>query len=392
MTFTFATLQPLLEQFKGEGPVVSCYADLSGVPGLVARWPEAFKAKLSTIKELFIDDPRTWKQCERNLQAIGHALTGPEVGPARGMAVFAALQRDFFHCCALDVPVENELVVHPAPYLVPLLVALLRQRELLLVHTDTHRGRLYAATPGGVRLLQEIEEEVPSRQRSSGERWGMEQATIARHREDRILHYQKELVGLIEKAWADHLFQGIVLLGEHEVLEHVRKRLRPRLASQVVHEGPHGWPDRPLAVAEAVQATLAEVEESRERRLLESVEERLGQGRAIAAGPREVVAALQSGQIGPHGHGSLVLGPDPRESVRRCTTCRALYVDMPATCPRCQAPCVDGNLWEEVLLLALRHDVTAHCVKRNEALSRYGGMAALLAVESSAKHARGDNP
>jgi hypothetical protein len=129
------------------------------------------------------------------VQAIGRALETPEARHALGMAIFAALQRGFFQSDALDVPVENELVVHETPYLVPLLQALCRQREYLMVLTDTHRGRLYAATPGGVRLLQEIEEEVPSRQHSAEECWGKEQATIARHREDRILHYQKERNG-----------------------------------------------------------------------------------------------------------------------------------------------------------------------------------------------------
>jgi len=295
------------------------------------------------------------------------------------MAVFSVFQRGFFQSYPLDVPVENDLVVHEAPYLVPLLMAFYRQREYVVVHTDTHRGRLYAASPGSVRLLKEIEEAVPSRQHSAGERWGKQQATIARHREDRILHYQKELVELIENTWAKQSFQGLVLLGEHEVLEHLRKRLLPpRLAAQVVREGPHAWTDKPLAVAETVRAVLADVEQASEKRLLEGLEERLIQGHAIAAGPRAVVDALQSGQVGPRGYGYLVLGPDPREAVARCTVCRSLFVQMPSRCPRCQAPCVDANLFEEVLLLALRHDIAVHCVKSNESLARCGNIAAAL--------------
>jgi len=210
MALTHASLQPLLDQLQGEGTMVSCYADLSIIPG-VPRWPGLFKAKTGALKELFTGDQRSWQQIEQNLAAIGRALEAPEARNARSMAVFSALQRGFFQCYPLDVPVENELVVHEAPYLVPLLMALHRQREYLVVLTDTHRGRLYTATVGNVRLLQEIQEEVPSRQHSVGERWGKEQATIARYRENCILHYHKDLVGLIEKAWAEQPFQGIVL-------------------------------------------------------------------------------------------------------------------------------------------------------------------------------------
>jgi hypothetical protein len=239
MALTFASLQPLLDQFKGDGLTVSCYADLSTPPGLAARWPGPFKAKAAAIKEMLADDAPAWRLFETNFQAIGRAVEGADVRHARGMAVFAALQRAFFLSFTLDASVEDVLVVHEAPYLVPLLRVLCRQREYLVVLTDTHRGRLYAATPGGVWLLQEIEEAVPSRQHSAGERWGKEQATIARHRADRILHYQKDLLELVEKAWAEHPFQGLVLLGEHEILEHFRKRLPPRTRRS---GGPRGPP------------------------------------------------------------------------------------------------------------------------------------------------------
>jgi hypothetical protein len=170
MAVIFEDLRSLLDQFRGDGLMVSCYADGITARGLAARRPSPFKAKVSAIKEILIDDARAWRQFKRNFQVIGRALSASESRRAQGMAVFAALQRGFFQSIALDVAVENELVVHEAPYLVPLLQALCKQREYLVVLTDTHRGRLYAATTGGIRLLQEIEEAVPRRQHSSGER------------------------------------------------------------------------------------------------------------------------------------------------------------------------------------------------------------------------------
>jgi protein required for attachment to host cells len=294
------------------------------------------------------------------------------------MAVFSALQRGFFQSCALDVPVENDLVVHEAPYLVPLLRAFYQQRESLVVLTDTHRGRLYAATPGSVRLLQEIDEEVPSRQHSAGERWGKEQATIARHREDRILHYLKDLVELVEKTWAEHPFGGLVLRGEPEVLEHFRKRLPPRLAGQVVHEGPQTWTEKPLAIDGEVRAILTGALRAREEYLLEDLQHRLREGYPVAIGPGEVLEALEKGRIGPRGRGYLLFGPDPRELVGRCSVCRSLWLEVPDACPRCQAPCVEASLWEELLLLALRHDLTAHFVRSDPELARCGGVVAVL--------------
>jgi peptide subunit release factor 1 (eRF1) len=375
---TMADVQPLLQQFSGEGLLVSCYADLSGPEGFMARWEEHLKAEGDRVKAMLADDHRAWRQCERDLAAIRRVI-GPAVSQgARGMAVFSASQRDFFRSFPLEVPVENQVVVHGSPYLVPLLEVFCRQHDDLVVHTDTHRGRLFAARTGALRLLHEIQEDVPRKQHSVGERWGKEQATIARHREDRIQHYHADLANLVEKTWADHPFQGLILLGEHEVVEHFRKRLPPRLEAQVVLEAPQAWTEEPLAIQDKVQAAVAEVERTREGRLLGRLNDLLREGGAVAKGPQAVVEALQGGRLGPHGHGYLLAGRDPREAAGKCTSCRTLWVDMPSTCPRCQFPCVSANLWEEVLLLALRRDITVHCVKADVPLAAHGGMVAVL--------------
>lgn len=301
MAVSLADVQPLLDQFQGAGLMVSCYADLSVERGFQSRWSGPFKAKADAIKKDLAGDQRVWQACAQDLEIIQRALDGPEARHARGMAVFSAKQRGFFRAVPLVVPVENDLVIHQAPYLVPLLEALHRQRDYLVVHSDTHRGRLYAANVGGTRLLQEIDEAVPKKQHSAGQLWGTQQATVARHRQDHILHYQKELLGIVEAVWTKHSYQGLVL----------RVRLPARLADQVILEAP------------------------------------------LAAGPRQVVDAVQNGQVGARGYGYVVLGPDPREAVARCTACRFLSVEMPKICPLCQSPCVEANLWEELLLLAL---------------------------------------
>ena len=376
---TLASLQPLFEQFQGEGLVLSCYADLSVIPGTPSRWPGVFKAQATAVKKMLADNPSAWEQFEKDFQAIGKIVDTPAARHARGIAVFSALQRSFCQSYPLDVAVDNELVLHPAPYLVPLLQVLCRQRPCLVVHTNTHHGRLLEATGGSLHLVREIEEEVPKHQHSIGTRRGMEQATIARHREDCILHYQKKLVDAIEKSWAAHAFQGIVLLGEHEQLEHLQKRLPARLATRVVYEGPHAWVDQPLAIADAVHTAQCEMAQAEEKRVLETVEERRRLGFEIAVGAKDVVDALQSGQLLSGGFGYLVVGPDPHEAVARCTACRSLFVEMPTTCPRCHAPCADANLWEEVLVMALKHKIAVHCVRGQESLAACGGIAAVLA-------------
>ena len=65
-----------------------------------------------------------------------------------------------------------------------------------------------------------------------------------------------------------------------------------------------------------------------------------------------------------------------------CAGCGALFATLHATCPYCQAAC-KGNLWQEILALALGHGIWVHRVKPSASLADRGGIAALLARDES---------
>ena len=96
-------------------------------------------------------------------------------------------------------------------------------------------------------------------------------------------------------------------------------------------------------------------------------------------GLEAVLESLEAGRIGQDGNGYLMFGPDSREVVGRCTACRALALDAPVACPRCGSSCTEGNLWEELLLLALRRRIVARFVEDPAMLAPHGGLVAALA-------------
>ena len=374
---TLADLQPLLDQFSGEGTVLSCYADLGVVGAVRPNWDGPFQAKADLLGKAMGEDGRARHELEANLSAVRRGLDEAAAHGTRWAAAFSATRRDFFTLFPLDVPTPTALVLDRSPYLVPLLAAVHRRREYLAVLTDTHRGRIYAATPAGADLLAELDEDVPKHQHSAGERYGYGQATIARHREDRILHYRKDLTRELERAWDTGRYTGLLLFGEHEVLEHVRAGLPARLAGHVLRELPESWYEGPADVAERIRAVTAEVFAGQEAEVAPGFWDLLREGVAVS-GPQAVLEALQSGRLGSHGHGYLVFGPDPREAVGRCVACRTLAPDPCGSCPRCQAPCAPGSWWEELLLTALRHGITARFADDPRKLELPGGVVAVL--------------
>lgn len=376
ITATQDAIQVLLDHPKGRGMIVSCYADTSMTDGFQSFWPQHLKNEVGAIEARLKDEPEARARFAKDIEVIRHTLSDPVVQTARGMAIFSAVDQQLFRAFSLGVPVKDRLVLDEAPYLVPLLEAKHRQRRYLLVLTDSQRGRLYEAAWGHTRLLQELEEEVPRRQRSAGEQWGKQQATIERHRRDHLLRYRKTLADAIELAWADGPYRGIVLLGEHEVLAALQDALPAPLAHQVVHAAPWSWTRGTPELDATVHEVLEGAFRAHDARLIAEFDRRMHEHHLIAAGPQEVINALHGGQVGYPGF--LVLEPDRGEMATRCTRCESVFTTLPETCPFCQGTCEKVNLWQEILLFADRHNIAAHTVESHPELARHGGVAAVL--------------
>lgn len=376
---TLPNVQLLLDRPKGEGMIVSCYVDTS-LAGYQAVWRQRLKNEVTQIEQRLAENHEARRRFTRDIAVIRSVLGRPAARRARGMAVFSAAAQDFFQVFASSVPVRDALVLDEQPYLVPLLETIHRQRRYLVVLTDSHRARLYAAAWGRAHLLEEIDGDVPRRQRSAGETWGKQQATIARHRDDHILHYQKALVRQIQKSWGDQPFRGLILLGEHETLAAVRALLPPALAHQVIHDAPRSWVGRQPSLTAKVQEVLDTALCAHDKRLVDELERRLrGKSFCVAAGPQEVIDALRNGQVGYPGY--LVLEPDRGEAAARCTGCGSVFTVICEACPFCHTTCEKVNLWQEMLLFAARHDIPAHVVEGRPVLADHGGVAAMLSRE-----------
>ncbi|MBI3050453.1 MAG: hypothetical protein HYY76_19335 [Acidobacteria bacterium] len=379
VTPTLNDVQWLADHAGGEGMVVSCYANTSVSPGVRPLWREHLKNEVKRIDETLADAPAARAEFHRNVAAIEAVLSSRRLASARGVAVIAASQRSLLWTYALASPVPNRLVVNEEPYLVPLLELLHRQRRYLVVHTDTHHGRLYTAVPGAVRLIEEISEEVPKRHRAAGELWGKQQATIARHREHHVLHYFKELATEIVRAWADDRYDGIVLLGEHEVLQEMRAHLPDHLVRRVVREAPHAWVGRQVSLESKIGALHEEALRAHDRQVLEDVKRRLMERHRIAIGPQAVIDAICSDDVGYHGR--VVMEPDRGEVASRCTGCRSLFARVVDECPSCHGRCEKTNLWQAIALLAAGHHVSVHFVGSGQGLEKHSGVVALLTRE-----------
>jgi hypothetical protein len=225
-------------------------------------------------------------------------------------------------------------------------------------------------------MLDELKHDIPRRQKSSGETWGKQQATIARHRDDLLLHYRKALAERIESAWRGGSFRGIILLGEHETVLALRDMLPASIGARVVHADRFAWLRSDAELEQTIERVLEEILGAHDARLVAELEDRLKRNYLVAAGPQEVVNALRNGQVGYPGF--LVLEPDRGDKAARCKGCGSVFTTMPSRCSYCQGACETVNLWQEILLFAARHGITAHTIASHPLLTSRGGLAAVL--------------
>jgi peptide subunit release factor 1 (eRF1) len=373
---TRTELKPLLALSAGNEMVISCYADLSVAEGFRPNWEGPFQGKYRTLRKMISEESPLRHELNANRCALEKAMHSQPKG-TRWVAVFSVAKRGFLQTFALDVPVETDLVLDSSPYLAPLLAAKQRRKVYMAIHLDTHRARIYLATPANVRLHDELDAEVPKHQHSSGERYGYEQKNIDRHRDDRMLHFHKELNHQMQAVLEQQPIAGLLLFGTHEILEEFKAQLPSPFSKLVLREQAGPWYEKPAEFEGHILEAVTELFTEQEAVVVSDFWNLLQQ-KQVVTGPTAVLEALQSGQLGQQGHGYLVLGPDPRETVGKCTGCHALNIETGAACSKCQAPCHIGNLWEEVLLMAARHGIVVRFVADAKKFAPYDGMVAVL--------------
>jgi hypothetical protein len=366
-------IQMLLDHLESDGMVLSCYADARVSEGFEPHWRQHLKTETRELRRLLADKPEAAERFDKNLKAVWSAI---EQARSPGVAVFCLGSSDQVVALGSDVPYPNCVVLDEEPYVVPLLMAVCRRRAYLVVATDTHHGRLYSATGPTLHLLAELDQSIPPKERASGERWGKQQATITRHREDQILHYMRELVGRTEESWDDRFFQGIILLGQRETIAQLRELLPKRLARRVVAESPYAWATGENGIREKVERLQDSLSKSEDALVLAEVENRKKQAFALAEGPVEVLNALRNGQAA-----MVLIRPGLGEAGSRCTNCGYVFTPVREICENCGSACERVNLWQEILKLAFRHSTPVQVVQpRPDGINATGSweIAALL--------------
>jgi peptide chain release factor subunit 1 len=274
-------------------PVISLYLDAQpDARGKDHYGPFLRKELRGRMEEL---EPRSAERAsfEKDVTQIEHYLS--EVRPsANGIAIFACSGSDLFEALQLDAPIEkNRLTIGDRPHLAPLARIIDRYPRHMVVLSDTNAAHIYVFGRG--RRIDREDLESPKMSRTDAGGWS--QMRYQRHVDNLHQHHAKELVEMLGKIVAEDRVDIIFLAGDEVIVPLLRSELTRELEQKVVGVLRLDIRTPEDEIKAVAAAALAVLDAEAEPALVERVEGEWRAGRLAVAGERDVLEALENGQV-----------------------------------------------------------------------------------------------
>lgn len=386
MPITRREIEVLLDTPNRHDYVVSAYADLTIQDGFSRHVERHLKNQARAAGEA-LAETRARKALEENLDVIRQAVAERNHGKARGLAVFSSVARGFRQVLPLDFAVENHLVIDEEPFVLPLLEHWYGDPSYLIVLADSDEAHLFEARHGHPDRVVDLVRPDATEEFQRDKPKFTYKKRFAQTRHERLFgaeddRFLKAVVDAVREHWNGHFFAGLILLGQPPITAALRKQLPRELAQEVIGESALAMTVEPELLTQAV-APLAEAHRAGEssRRLAE-LRERRKENHLVAAGPTEVLDALQQGRAV-----EVLLGPSKAIAGARCNECDYRLGAVVATCPYCNGTTRTVNAVQDVLTLAMRQKVPVFLIGRgsvkDDPMKAYGDVAAFLRAEAN---------
>jgi peptide subunit release factor 1 (eRF1) len=380
LSLTRRQVEVLLDFPAQRDYVVSAYFDMSVQQGferplevaLQNMAPAAASALKATPARTALDG---------NIAAIREALETEPHPTARGLAVFASGARGLRHVIPLEFPVENHLVVDEEPFLLPLLEHRYADASLLVVLFDTRQAHLFEKHQGRPEPAGDLERADASQEiQRDKPRFTVKKRLAATHHEwlhgPEDAHFGRELADAITARSDERDLAGIILLRHAQDTAALRKQLPSRLESLVVAEMRRAMTAGANELNDVVSGLADDWDAEHRRAILAEFQERKARNFLAATGATEVLDALQQGRAT-----QILFGTRRDIPGARCTACNYRFGAPVAVCPYCQGQCATVNAAQDILRMAMRHEVPVVLFRepgKGDPLESAGGVAALV--------------
>jgi peptide chain release factor subunit 1 len=362
-------------------PVVSLYLDTR--PGQTGR--DQFQA---FVRKEFKARGRTYpagsperESLDRDLERIAQYLATELQRSSNGLAIFACSAGELFETVQLGAHIDqNWLYISDQPHLYPLARLDSQHPRYAALLVDTNSARILVFASGELVKSREVQN-VKTRSTSEG---GWSQARFQRHISNFHLHHVKEVVDALERIVRQEGLEHIIIAGDEVVTPLLREQMPKHLADKIVD---HIRLDTRAPLNDVVAASLEAMHRMNERTDREKVEAAIDAYRAGGlgvVGPEDTLGALIKGQVD-----ELLLSASLRDlrGVPMLPEEAAAVDDSaiaePAVETVAAGEAADARpeivrLADELVTKAMQTSARVTFIEDSQALTEYGGVAALL--------------
>jgi len=363
-----------LSGMKGSSPIVSCYLDIDGRTHVR---PADYQRELSHL----LRRARA-RSDARSLDADFDRIEGFVAGEfdrsrVRGLAMFSAVQDDFWEVVEVPVPVRSHLAVNPAPA-VRQLESIVQQHEpIAVLLVDKQRTRLFEFALGELVEQTEFVDELP---RDYDERGQSERGSVAPHMDALLQQHARHAAQAAFELSKRSPFAHLIVAGSTTVVPMVTQSLHPYLSQRLTDLADLGVTAGDLGVNsgldEVRKASLdveARLERRREHDRVSELRDSVKAGGSAVAGLEATLATLAEHRVS-----RLLVSAGYRDSGWRCQACGRLAV-IGRTCPACSASMDEvEDVVEEAVHEALVDGSEVEVCVDNADLDVLGRIGALL--------------
>jgi hypothetical protein len=284
----------------------------------------------------------------------------------------------------LQVPLANFIITGRTAYLAPLLEAAARAPRAYVLRATGQEGTIHDVSLGRwsqagqvrCRALELVDKDA---ERLVSGRRGSRPGGSRKDRYDHMVHEAagemisdaaRRIGALHGRAPADAVF----VFGDPEFFDVFVDHLPASIRDRARHLGLASARDG-QAMKESVSAEIARAARERQEAEILELHERWAQGKRVALGPADVLAALDTGKVAR----AFVDPQDPLPGMK-CGSCGKAYPGLKARCDACEEDLFAASMTQEVVARSVTHPPLGLTFVSPPApwLKSMGGMAALL--------------
>lgn len=269
----------------------------------------------------------------------------------RTLILVSCSAKKFWRVLTLHLPLQNQLMVGPQPYVRPLSLLLEEYRRFLAILIERSRARLFEVYAGEIREYEDVLDDVPGKVKMGGY-GGYEERRIERHIEDHVRRHYKRVADLAFDLWKRHSHDCLVLFGSeqntNEFHHYVHNTLHDRIAGTGIEE----FTATPKTILDRVMKMERELKNREDRKLLDRLFNQVNSGGLGILGLDSTIRALQQGQVN-----FLVVQEGYEKNGYRCTECRSLSTQN-GSCDYCGGV---TKAVDDIVEEAVREAITQGC-------------------------------